>query len=522
MPKSKPERKFSRLQMLGVRPSPFLRNVFVTGCTSGVTIVGLVVTTKLLAQDLGAYDFGAYCLARQTVSTLMPFATVGMGTALARYVALGRARRDKDNYLAGSVLLVISSLVLTCLAGLTLRNALGGWIFGDPKYSFLLPAAFFMLVGFSSYSILCAFYRGAGEFNKANAWQIVVMGIGPVAVVCFFRGEGSLRYIVASMGLIAFSTSYVLFRRVWRAWRHSDLWRLRDRTRLLLAYGAPRVPGSLAFAGMLSIGPFMASHLGSIKEAGYLASGQSLFRVVEATVEAFGIVALPNIARIAAEAKTSFLRDRISDVVGLIVHMGLFASLHILLWADQIILLWLGQPYRDAIPVFRILAVALVPYLAFSLLRSIIDGVEERAVNTKNLYISGGATCLFLFLSAWAGLGVAGIATSTVLGLVVLGGLTVLHLWRKYRLEKQALRLKQSLILNLLLFGSALVFRYLVDGRLEGMLFGPAVIAVELVLFVLYCGALLRLKVRWALELVGRLGLPGGLGATGSRSSPVQ
>ncbi len=507
--------------MFRLKPSPFLRDVFVTGCASGITIISVVVSTSLLAQNLGTYDFGAYCLVRQAVSTLMPFSTVGMGTALARYVAISRGEVDKDIFLVGAMLLAVSSLVLICLAGLTFRNALGNWIFGDPEYSFLLPAALFMLVGFTSYSILYGFYRGTGQFNKANIWQIAVMGIGPVAVVCLFRGEGSLRYVVVSMGLIALSSSCMLANRLWKIWRRPDWRSLRNRTRLLLAYGAPRVPGGLAFAGILSIGPFMASHLGSIKEAGYLASGQSLFRVIEGIVEAFGIVALPNIARIAAETRTAFLRDRISDVVGLIVHMGLFASLHILLWADQIILLWLGQPYRDAIPVFRILAVALVPYLAFSLLRSIIDGVEERAVNTKNLYISGSATCLFLFLSAWAGLGVAGIALGTVLGFVVLGGLTVLHLWRKYRLEKQALRLKQCLILNLLLFGSALVFRYLCDGRLEGMRFGSAVIAVELLLFVLYCGALLRMKVQWVVELVARLGLPSGAGSIGTRGNPA-
>jgi hypothetical protein len=105
------------------------------------------------------------------------------------------------------------------------------------------------------------------------------------------------------------------------------------------------------------------------------------------------------------------------------------------------------------------------------------------------------------------------------LGFAVLGGLTTLHLWRKYGLEKRALRLKQCLTLNLLLFGTAVVFRYLLDGRLEGMLFGSTVVATEVILFVLYCGALLRMKVRWAVELTARLGLPGGI--IGTRHDPA-
>ncbi|MDI6793259.1 MAG: hypothetical protein QME81_10395 [bacterium] len=70
------------------RISSFLRDVVMTTLTSMITILSIIIVTRLLAKGLGPEEFGAYCLTRRMVFTLLPFATLTMGVALARYIGL--------------------------------------------------------------------------------------------------------------------------------------------------------------------------------------------------------------------------------------------------------------------------------------------------------------------------------------------------------------------------------------------------------------------------------------------------
>ena len=88
------------------------------------------------------------------------------------------------------------------------------------------------------------------------------------------------------------------------------------------------------------------------------------------------------------------MRSIIRDTIAFLLHMGIFATLHVLLWADEIVNLLLGAQYREVIPIMRIVMVALIPYLGYVLLRSIVDAVEKKAFNTLNLFIAFGVTLL--------------------------------------------------------------------------------------------------------------------------------
>ena len=190
-----------------------------------------------------------------------------------------------------------------------------------------------------------------------------------------------------------------------------DLWR----------YGWPRVPSDVAELSILALGPWMASYCGGMAEAGFLLAGQAIFQITNLATKSFGIVMLPRVAALHAEGQVEYLREMVSDVLVFVGHVGLYAMLHLLVWSRVLILVWLGATYADAVLLARLLLVAVIPYTAYVMLRSIIDAVEQRPVNTINLGIALLGVILASLLALMFGWGAAGLALSTSLGYWLLG-----------------------------------------------------------------------------------------------------
>ncbi len=494
---------FCRLKTIQL--SPFIKDIFLTTLTSVVVTLSVVIVTRLLAQGLGPEKFGAYSLARRMLSTIAPFSLLGMDVTITRYVALAQDRRGQDWYLLNGLLLGVVPGLLILIIGLIFRTPLTLLVFRDTAYTSLFIATLILVVGYSCYIVLYAFYRGSGRMSRANLWQIGVIGLGPVFIAFSLADSGRVDVIIFLLAVLLFCSLIPLGIYTFRAIRHQTVLMLLPLTREMLEYGLPRVPAGLALAGILAIGPFLASYVGSLEDAGYLAAGQSVLLIVEGGIVAFGLVALPKVTQLAAAGQHDFLRNSISDVIAFILHLGLFATLHILLWADQAVFLLLGEQYGGAIPLMRIILLALIPYLAYVLLRSIVNAVEKKAINTLNLFISFVFSLITALLLVGLGFEVKGLALGTTIGFLVLGFLTIRYLWQRYQLKGNSLQLRGALFLNIgLIIVAFLLKRWLVE-VFSGLMLIGVVIGIEGSLFLLLILALRKAQVRWLLELEKRV-----------------
>jgi O-antigen/teichoic acid export membrane protein len=365
----------------------------------------------------------------------------------------------------------------------------------------------FMLVGYSFYTVLYAFYRGTGRMAMANLWQLAVLVLGPIFVAWTYARTGQVHLILYLLGALLLSTTVPLGAELWNGarWQTCLTGALRA-GKELLRYGLPRVPGGLLLAGLFSLGPLLAPYFGSAKEAGYLAVGQSIFYVSEAGLTAFGLVILPKVAQLVAEGRVGFLQERISDVLAFTIHFGLFTAIQFFVWSDVLVRVWLGDSYSEAIPLMRILLLGAVPYFVYVMLRSMIDGLEEKAVNTRNLSISAAVAAGFSLGLGIAGFGARGLAVGTALGLITLGLTTVRYLWAEGWMAPTRLYLTACLLLNAGALGAAGLFKIGISQLHIPMLtlFG-LVVLLEGSLFVLYCFGLWRLGVRWLVQLQARI-----------------
>ena len=106
---------------------------------------------------------------------------------------------------------------------------------------------------------------------------------------------------------------------------------------------------------------------------------------IETAMGSFGLVALPRAAQLFSENRQGYLEERVNKLISFIVQIGLFCTIHLAIWADVIIIGWVGSTFKPAIAFTRIISITIIPYMCFTMLKSIIDAVDVRAINTFNL-----------------------------------------------------------------------------------------------------------------------------------------
>lgn len=487
-----------------IQLSPFMRDVVLTTITSVLTTISAIVVTRLLAEGLGPEKFGAYSLSRRMLAIIAPFSLLGMDLAITRYTAIAEERASRESYLLTGLLLAISPGLVILLIGLLFRDSLSFLIFQNRAYTSLFVATLVLVVSYSFYVVLYAHYRGMARMNRANMWQLAVVGVAPVIIAWELSQSGNVSLIVLLLAISFFLASLPLGYYVRKILLQGPIPQLKSSARELLSYGVPRIPAGLTLAALLTLGPFLAPHVGTLEDAGYLAAGQFVLLVMEGGLVAFGLVALPKVAQLAAEGQREFLRESISDIIAFFLHLGVFATLHILLWADEVVLILLGPQYEKAIPLMRIILLALVPYLAYVLLRSVVDAVEKKAINTLNLVLSFAVALISAMTLVALGLSVKGLALATTIGFVTLGFLTLRYIWTTFQIRSNSIELKIPLLCNVSLIMIALLFKYLLINRF----FGPTwigIVIIELALFTSFILLLWKIRVRWLLELEKRL-----------------
>ncbi|MGE0824675.1 MAG: oligosaccharide flippase family protein [Candidatus Binatia bacterium] len=487
-------------------PSPFLRDLFVTAGTSLVTAGSLILVTRALAQGLGPDGFGLYALSRRMLAVITPCLSLGMGAAVARYIATERGENKQLQILTSGVMLVVLTSITLLSGGLVVFRVVPLSSFVQTDVQSILPVTVFMAIGYAFYLLLYGFYRGVGRMYTANLWQLAIVAFGPVVIVQLFAGVASISQILALMGGLYLLALIPLGSLLW----HGQHLSLRPQSALasmktLLRYGVPRVPGTSALAAIFASGPFLAPYVLSLKAVGELSIGQLFLTMTEACLAALGVVLLPKAAQLFADHKTAFLRQRIGDLLVFVLHTGTFVSLQLMLWADTLIHIWLGADYYDAILLSRIMFLGFVPYFLYVTFRSIIDAIEERAINTCNIYVALAVTIVTSLTGVIVGFGSVGLALGLTLGMSSLGITTIGYLYKAGWVHVSRYHFFEFCTLNFGAVGVGWSIR-----KFYGMDMVPIVMLgcigmLETLLFAAYFMVLRWLNVAWTIEVENRI-----------------
>jgi O-antigen/teichoic acid export membrane protein len=369
-----------------------------TFATEFSVMLAQIAVYKLAAHWMGQIGFSEYALARRVLALLQPLIMLGLGVAIPRYIALAAGRGESfraTQYLAAAV---------TCVASVTvpLVVVLVAWprwcsyvLFGAPEHASLLAPVAVMLVGISAHSILYAVFRGKLAMARANVLQLINNCLIPVAVfICFHKDAASLlRWL--GFAWIIFSAIMFLITPLQARWQNP----LKESKELLM-FGLQRVPGDFAMTALMALPAIFVAHLAGIKQAGFVAFGLSIVNMVASFFIPIGIILLPQVSRAIGSGDFDGIRHEIVVIRRLTLLLAGSLVILVELFAGALIKIYLGPEYSPAAAIVKVVMLGALPLAFFSALRSAIDAIYQRAINTLNLLPT-----LLLFL-AGAGAGV--------------------------------------------------------------------------------------------------------------------
>ena len=405
--------------------------------TELVVMAAGILVLKLAAQFLGAVGFGEYTLTRRAISLLYLPLVLGLGIAAPRYIAIATAGALPGYSSRSFAVATLTAGLLPALIVIILMNLSPGGasaiLFGSTSMSFLVPAATIALAGLTMHSMTYAVFRGRGDMNLANLLQLVNNGIVPVTAFMFVPHYAPT--VLTATGVTWMLTSVAALVGVMTRDRTKEIAErpLSDHLRVLLRFGVPRVPGEFALVGLFALPALLALRTQGVVAAGQFSAGMSLLSLVAGVFGPVGLVMLPRASAQAASGDLHGLRRIVLKMLG----AGIVLAIAVVAVGETLIppfVRWyFGKDFIAAIPVFRICLLGAIPYVIYVLLRNILDALDVRAVNSRNLLIT---LALLLVLCALR-TDIMSMASSLLIALTLLGALS---LWEtRLRLGRRAL-----------------------------------------------------------------------------------
>jgi len=389
-----------------------------------VTISGILIL-KLAASLLGPAGFGEYSLSRRAVGLMYLPLVMGLGIAAPRYIAIARAGAMEgytESAFATATLTagLLPPLTIALLFNLAPETA-AALLFGRTSFFYLVPPATIALAGIALHSMVYAVYRGRSEMRFANFLQITNLALAPP--FAFAIGGKSAASVLTATGVTWLITSGVALLHV--LYRERADWRglasMREHLKVLLRFGLPRVPGEFAVVGLFAIPSLLAVRAHGIVEAGQFSAALSVLTMAAGTFAPVGLVVLPRASAMAATGDVAGIKRLVRRILigGILVAAGgvIIGELVIPFFIKW----YFGEAFTPAIPYFRAVLIATIPYAVYILMRSILDALDVRALNSRNLI----ATLAILTILCLVNRSIIWMAGSIVGALMLLATLTL-------------------------------------------------------------------------------------------------
>jgi O-antigen/teichoic acid export membrane protein len=265
---------------------------------------------------------------------------------------------------------------------------------GSPRRANLVYCLLPMVYGFVLSACTSSYCLGRMWIGPANVIQLVTVGIIPVAALgCFDDIEHFLSY--AGFGLCALN-GVVIMALYWlepsvSAREHAAA------AVALFRYGVRRVPGDLAYYGLLAAPAIAVAYYGGVQAGGEVAYGMVWVTLIGQLVAPLSMLMLPEASYLFQCGKAEAMRRRLVNLLGysFAVTCGVVAVLSFA--APALIEAHLGACTPSLLHHVRILLVAAIPLNVFICLRSIVDAGTSRAVS-PTICVAALLTfgCLFL------------------------------------------------------------------------------------------------------------------------------
>ncbi|MEP6506625.1 MAG: lipopolysaccharide biosynthesis protein [Gemmatimonadales bacterium] len=399
-----------------------------------VTLCG-VLLLKFAASMLGPVGFGEYALGRRVVGLLYLPLIMGLGIAAPRYIAIARGGVLKEYAESSFAFATLTAGMLPALGVVLIMNLIptlaSRLIFGSPALTHMIAPASIALAGITLHAMVYAIHRGRSEMGFANTMQLANLGLVPLGA--FVLGQRTAESVLATTGtawLVISGIGLIHVVYVERSNWHGSV-SIRQHLTVLLRFGLPRVPGEFALVGLFALPSLIAVRTQGIVVAGQLSAAMSVLTIASGSFAPVGLVMLPRASAQAAAGDIAGVKRMVRRIL---VGGVMLATAGVLIGEVLIppfIHWYFGPVFVSAIPIFRICLLGAIPYVVYVLMRSILDAIDVRPINARNLMISLAVLVVLCLIQS----GIIWMAWSLIATLALLGALTLREVYIRLRIS---------------------------------------------------------------------------------------
>jgi O-antigen/teichoic acid export membrane protein len=395
-----------------------------------------IFVLKLAAQFLGAVGFGEYTISRRAIGLLYLPLVMGFGIAAPRYIAIAKAGALSGYSPRSFAMATLTAGLFPALLVIALMNlspaGSSAILFGSSSMQSLVRPATLALAGLTAHSMVYAVLRGRSDMSSANILSLLNNAFVPIAAFVFVTHNAAKVLTATGAAWLLISFAALVFALLTEATtaKHE---RLGAHVRMLLRFGIPRVPGEFALVGLFALPALIAMRTQGVVAAGQFSAGMSLLSLVAGVFGPVGLVMLPRASAQAARGDLHGLRQIVLKMLVAGVVLATIAVVIGEILIPPFVRWYFGTAFLPAIPIFRLCLLGAIPYVVYVLLRNILDALDVKAINSRNLIITLSLLLVLCLIKS----DVMSMALSLLASLTLLG---ILSLWEtQLRLGRRAL-----------------------------------------------------------------------------------
>ena len=349
-----------------------------------------LLSYKLAKNFFGIQGFAEYSMGKRVIAMLYPIFLLGLGVGITRFVSVFiKDDRQRVLMFIASVFILSVSSIFLILAFLSLKSEISIVFFNSKSYGNLIFPLALTILGLLWHSLAYSYYRGKLEIKKANLIQIINIGIIPVVIfiisenlqqVFFFNG---ILVLVISLLIII---NLIIKEKLLKY--NINIHDITQFMKKLFLYSIGRLPGDIALAAIFALIPVFVTHIATVKEGGVVAFGLSLVSLAASFFATIGIVMLPKIGVLYSEKNYSQIKKYISKILQFSIVLPVIGVFLFWVFGDEILNLYLGDDMESYSYMIKLIIVAIIPYVIYVSLRSVLDAIYEKPYNTFNVLIS--------------------------------------------------------------------------------------------------------------------------------------
>ncbi len=385
-----------------------------------MVIVSGVLIYRLAANRFSGIDFSLFAIIRRTVSLILPLVLLGVGVGIPRYVALTEDESTGTNYLVSGLLLSFIGFFIFAIPCYIFREEMSFLIFSSSGYSEVFAPMLLMIGAMLFHSATYSYLRGKMMMMRANLLQLCNLGIAPLIGFFIYEELVPVLYFSA-LSWFVFSFFFFLITAKDMSIRSSIIL---SQVKELLTYGVQRVPGDLLLAGFFAFPAFIVSHISGVEEAGNVAFAVTLLSLAGAFFGPVSLLLLPKAAAFIKAKNLQGIREISRKVMNNTLVLTFIGVVIFIFLSETFLDLYLKNYNPAMVNTVRIIMLGAVGYCVYIVLRSILDAVSVKGLNTLNILISFGVFATISTVVLLAGLSLEIIYYGFVISVSLLGYLT--------------------------------------------------------------------------------------------------